>query len=257
MPALEYITDKDGNKISLLILTGNIEPLYIMIVCHGFRGRKENSGKLIPFARKLNRLGIGVVAFDFRGSGESDGDFATVTLSRQVDDLRWVLSYAAERFQCPLLLLGRSFGGSTVAASSPYPANVAACIFWSTAINLHRTFADMLEKEYLRLKVGETINITDEGGTFQLHPDIIKDFDRHDLPACLNMLDLPVLVIHGGQDEIVHPDNARSIIKMVRNGELVLVEGADHRFTEYTAKREDLTIDWIKKHFMDYSGGKS
>jgi alpha-beta hydrolase superfamily lysophospholipase len=251
-----FITNQSGDKLAAWILTGKSEPVYIMVICHGFRGAKENSGKLIPFARRLNGLGIGVVAFDCRGSGESDGDFARVTLSRQVADLKLVLSYVRERFRLPVLLLGRSFGGSTVAAAAPYDDIVAGCIFWSAPVNLAGTFKHMLgDDAYYRLLKGETINIIDQNGEFPLQPDIVRDFERHDLLSCLKTLDMPVLAIHGGQDEVVHSDNARTIAGTVKHGELELVAEADHRFTEFIRERENLTLAWIKAQILDYSGG--
>lgn len=250
-----FITDHSGEKLAAWILTGKCEPIYMMVICHGFRGAKENSGKLIPFARKLNRLGIGVVAFDCRGSGESDGNFADVTLSRQVADLKLVLAYTKKTFRLPILLLGRSFGGSTVAAAAPYDDTVAGCIFWSAPIDLTGTFEHMLGDTYYRLQKGETINIADRYGEFVLQPDIVRDFKRHDLASRLKTLNMPVLAVHGGQDEVVHPDNARSITTIVKTGDIVVIDGADHRCTEFTRERENLTIEWIKSKILDYSGG--
>jgi pimeloyl-ACP methyl ester carboxylesterase len=250
-----FIKNENGEKVAAWILTGDSQPDYIMIVCHGFRGAKENSGKLVPFSRKLNRLGIGVVAFDFRGSGESDGQFSQVTLSSQVADLRLVLSYTRERFSRPVLLLGRSFGGSTVAAAAPYDETVAGCIFWSAPVDLDATFRHMLGQGYIRLQKGEAISITDDNGEFVLQPDLVKDLPKHDLIARLGTLQMPVLVVHGGQDEIVDSANARVIAKTVKQGELVLMEAADHRFTEFTRERENLTIDWLQAKILNCSGG--
>ncbi|MEN6351150.1 MAG: alpha/beta hydrolase, partial [Syntrophomonas sp.] len=66
---------------------------FIIIICHGFRGVKENSGKLYAFADRLQELGAGVYAFDFWGSGESDGEFAHMTLTSQARDLAGVIDY--------------------------------------------------------------------------------------------------------------------------------------------------------------------
>jgi pimeloyl-ACP methyl ester carboxylesterase len=250
-----FITDTNGEKLATWILTGNSEPSYIMVICHGFRGAKENSGKLIPFSRRLNRLGIGVAAFDCRGSGESDGNFADVTLSRQAADLKLVLAYIRKRYCLPVLLLGRSFGGSTVAAGAPYDDMVVGCIFWSAPIDLDGTFEHMLGDGYYRMQKGETIKITDQNGEFLLQPNILRDFKKHDLISRLKTLEMPVLAVHGGQDEVVHPDNARIIANTVKHGELVLMDEADHRFTEFTLERENITIKWIKSTLLDFPGG--
>ncbi|HEX3011386.1 MAG TPA: alpha/beta fold hydrolase [Syntrophomonadaceae bacterium] len=247
-----YITNNSGDKVATWIITGIPRPLYILIVCHGFRGAKENSGKLIPFARRLNKLGIGVVAFDFRGSGESDGDFASMTLSRQVSDLHLMISCVKESFRLPILLLGRSFGGTTVAAAAPYDKNVIGCIFWSAPLDLSGTFRHMLGDGYYRLCNGETIKITDQNGEFCLAPDIVKDFENHPLLSRLEELgDIPILAIQGGRDEVVDPQNARTLVQRAKNGKLAIMDEADHRFTEYTKERENITIQWIKDKIIN------
>jgi alpha-beta hydrolase superfamily lysophospholipase len=251
-----YITNASGERIAAWILQGDTKPRYFMIICHGFRGAKENSGKLVSFAQRLNQLGIGVMAFDFRGSGESDGAFDSVTLSGQVADLHLVISYTTETFPCPILLLGRSFGGTTVAAAAPYDDNVAGCIFWSAPVDLHSVFSCMLGSQYQHLEQGKTVNLVDLNGEFQLKPDIIKDYKKHDLLSCLVRLgSIPVLAVQGGQDEVVNPDHARVLVSKVKNGELFMVDHADHRFTEYTRERENLTINWIRSNILNDSGG--
>jgi pimeloyl-ACP methyl ester carboxylesterase len=102
---------------------------YILVVCHGFRGRKENSNRIFNFAKQVNELGIGVIAFDFTGCGESDGAFADITVSRQAQDLSLVIQYIHENYKLPVILLGRSMGGSTILAGGAQDSRVEGYIF--------------------------------------------------------------------------------------------------------------------------------
>lgn len=217
-----------------------------MIICHGFRGAKENSGKLALFAERLNSIGCGVLAFDFSGSGSSDGEFRNVTLSGQARDLQRVIDYTCDQYSLPIYLLGRSFGGSTVLAAGAGDPRVRGFIIWSAPVYLHKTFAAMMTSAYDELSRGQNVVINDESGSFMLGPELIRDFDRHDMDDYLQQIgSRPILVIHGQDDETVDPENAWHIAEKAANARLHIVSGADHRFNGMTRDREDLTLQWL------------
>src|SRR5262245_36421713 len=58
-----------------------------VILCHGMDSDK-NSEKLVYLARQLAGQGILALRFDFSYVGESSGNFAEITYSGEVDDLR-------------------------------------------------------------------------------------------------------------------------------------------------------------------------
>lgn len=242
-----FVIDGDGQSLAAcqFMPEGPLE--YVLIICHGFRGAKENSGKLAAFAQRLNQIGCGALAFDFSGSGASEGDFKDITLSRQATDLKRVIDYASASFSVPIMLLGRSFGGSTVLAAGTADIRVAGYILWSTPIHLHETFSAIMNEAYQELLSGKTVGVSDEAGSFMLGPDLIEDFNRHDMNEYLRQIgDRPVLIIHGENDEVVAPANARSICEGLSNARLYLVPGADHRFNGKTREREDITLQWLE-----------
>lgn len=224
----------------------------MLIVCHGFRGAKENSGKIYAFANRLNRLGLGVVAFDFSGSGESEGIFDDITLSRQADDLQNVIDYVYAKYDLPIILLGRSFGGSTVLAGGTADKRVIGYILWSTPVKMQATFAQMLGTDYEKLIDGQKIIIEDMAGEYTLKPAVIRDFGNHNMAEYLQEIgERPVLAIHGQKDEVVDSSNLREIKINTQNSSVYLIEKADHRFTGMTKKREDITVRWLADTFFD------
>ncbi|MEN6463078.1 MAG: alpha/beta fold hydrolase [Syntrophomonas sp.] len=244
------ITNARKQKLAALVFASE-KASYNIIICHGFRGTKLNAGKLCGFAARLNEAGFNVIAADFAGSGESEGDFADVTLSQQANDLECIIEYAWSRYNLPVILLGRSFGGSSVLVGGANDSRVAGYIFWSTPVMLHDTFSAIITKEYEQLRSGQIITITDEAGEFQLKPGFIEDFDKHNMNNYLQAIESrPVLIVHGLADELVNPDNARYINSHLNNVQMFLVENADHRFINLTKDREDLTLNWLKQNFQ-------
>ncbi|MBO8158338.1 alpha/beta fold hydrolase [Thermosyntropha sp.] len=230
----------------------NIPPsaTHLLIICHGFRGSKENGGRVFDFTSRLGYAGFGVLAFDFSGSGESSGDFADVTLSRQAEDLKLVLNYVKENISLPAVLLGRSFGGTTVLAGGTGEDIVKGFILWSTPVFLHSTFSQIMPKEYKKLKAGVRVKLRDEGGSFELNPYLVEDFDSHNIAEYIgNIGDRPVLIIHGGKDEIVSVKNAYYMAEKIPLCTLKIFPNADHKFIYCYREREDYTIEWLKKKF--------
>ncbi|NLX88114.1 MAG: alpha/beta hydrolase [Syntrophomonadaceae bacterium] len=243
----------DGDQIiATLVFVPEGKSRLAVVICHGFRGTKENGGKIYAFADKLTRRGLMVAAFDFRGSGESSGAFGDMTLTQQVADLKQVCAYIGTRYQIPQILLGRSFGGSTVIAAAPYLPETRGYILWSAPFNLPLVFAGLLGDDYQRLMHGNSVVLSDEGGQFELKPSLLLDFKAHDMVMNLMaMRNKPVLVVHGKEDEAVAVQNACDILAHLPGATLHLVPGADHRFTDMVEHREAITIDWIDRHFVE------
>ncbi len=250
MQTLKIMKENQERIAALIFLPDSFD--YLLITCHGFRGRKENSDRICAFAQEINELGMGVLAFDFIGSGESDGDFSDITLTRQVQDLKTVIDYAYHSFQKPIILLGRSFGGSTVLAGGAEENRVKGFILWSTPVELQQTFTRVMEEAYEELIKGRMVAINDESGDYYIKPDFVEDFFQHNMDEYLKEVnDRPVLIVQGQDDSVVAVYNARYMYNRLCNAEMIIVDDADHRFENKIRDREEITIKWLKKHFVN------
>ncbi|MDO4540676.1 MAG: alpha/beta hydrolase [Syntrophomonadaceae bacterium] len=226
------------------------QPRMLLIACHGFRGGKENAGRIYGLGADLNAIGIGLLAFDFSGSGQSEGSFDTMTLSRQASDLKAVMSWARANYALPLVLLGRSFGGSTVIAGGAEDKAVAGYVLWSTPVWLEQTFAAILPDAYCRLKNGQRIEIQQDGDCYALGPEMAADLSVIDLHAALDAIgDRPVLIVHARDDEVVAVANALELKRHLPQARLHLFDRAGHKFIEHSAERQALTIEWLRSTF--------
>lgn len=108
-----------------------------LLMLHGFMGHAAGDHRLhTVFARHMAARGVAVLRFDFRGYGNSQGDFAAVTPTRQLADIRAAAAYLrAHAATDPerLMVLGHSLGGLLAAQSSPdiQPHRLA---LWSPAL---------------------------------------------------------------------------------------------------------------------------
>jgi alpha-beta hydrolase superfamily lysophospholipase len=97
-----------------------------VIFCHGHGRNRGHVAGLLP---TLRGLGLNVLAFDFRGHGESDGHTSTFGC-REVNDLLAAVAYLEGRFPGrPLLLAGVSLGAAVCLQALPHLPEVRAV--WS------------------------------------------------------------------------------------------------------------------------------
>ena len=88
----------------------------------------------------------------------------------------------------------------------------------------------------------------DERGNITLTPDFVSDLDNYDLQEMLKAWQKrPLLVIHGSEDETVNVEQAqRSFALAGRPKKLVIVNGADHSFTNHSNKAAEEVIGWLR-----------
>ncbi|TSA86692.1 alpha/beta fold hydrolase [Deinococcus detaillensis] len=107
-------------------LTGTPRPQHGfagVVILHGFTGNRGGDHRLLPLlSRYLAERGIASLRFDFRGSGESEGDFSEMTVSREVEDAVAMVEYFKDLPEIDperVMLLGFSMGGLVAALTAP------------------------------------------------------------------------------------------------------------------------------------------
>jgi len=95
------------------------EKIPAIILCHGFAGVKEML--LPPYAEKFSKAGYAVLAFDYRGFGESEGIEGALIPANQVVDIRNAITFletVPEIDQANIGLWGSSYGGANVISTA-------------------------------------------------------------------------------------------------------------------------------------------
>lgn len=242
--------NRQGLKLAGCLHQPDCQPLAGVVLTHGFRGTMEGGGKAVELAERLAGMGYLVFRFDFTGAGESEGDFASITLSRQVSDLQSALDWLEGRFSIPWLVVGRSFGGSTALAAASVDHRIKGLCLWATPLDLAGTFRNALEKLYDNLMAGQEVAVTDDHGTaFRLKPDFIQDLCQHDLYQKLkDVAGRPILFLHGAIDSTVNLEQVERGFRLAEPPkELVIIPDGDHQFTRTWQKAWDALFDWLNR----------
>lgn len=223
----------------------------VLIICHGFRGGKDGSGRAVELGQKIAAAGYHVLRFDFAGTGDSEGEFAEITLSGYMADLSAAVNFTGEITAGPVVVLGRSFGGTTAVCQAAVDSRIAGVCVWAAPAALAETFEVPLAEAMGQFAQGDTMTVVDEAGEFSLRRSFFDDFANHDIYCAAGRISpRPFLIIHGKTDETVAVEQGRKLYHAAgQPRELQIIEGADHRFTRQVAEVNDCTEKWLFKYF--------
>jgi len=210
-----------------------------IIMCHGFTGHKAETHRLfVKAARDLASHGLVALRFDFRGSGDSGGDFREMTVSREIEDAGAALDYLVSRTEVKadrVGVLGLSLGGCVAACLAGRDARVKALVLWAAVAHPARV-ADRLLPEF-----GDSAVLDMQG--WGLGRGFIEDIASIQPLKELASYAGPSLVVHGSNDETVPPSDALDYrVALGGRCRSHLVQGADHVFSTLGYEAEAIRI---------------
>jgi hypothetical protein len=235
-------------------------PCPCAVVLHGYTGSRIGDHRmLVKTARSLAAAGIAALRFDFRGSGESEGDFADITLDGEIGDALRSVEFL-EGFggidRSRVALVGHSLGGA-VATSMAAEAEVKSIALWAP-----QAFVDFMVDRAGEIEIDPYAWLPEQykeavtkrgkvdiGGLIRGKPyfESIKSIDPLKRIAAFKG---PVLIIQGSNDEAVSPVNAELLYDSVSGQRrLIMIDDADHTFSRIIWERQviDETLAWFQQ----------
>jgi uncharacterized protein len=214
----------DGLALKGWLVPGD-DPSRAVALVHGLEGSKADQ-HVLKTASVYSGAGYGVLMFDLRGHGESEGERTTVGY-QEVRDVRGALSWLEEeRGFAPeeVVLHGWSMGGATVLRFAP-GTGVAAVVEESGYADLPLLLRD-------RLPESSGLPSFFNPGIF-LMAKLFLDLDpwavrpKEDAVK-LSEEGVPLLLIHSIDDEVVPFEHAEMLAASYPDAELWKVEGYGH-----------------------------
>jgi pimeloyl-ACP methyl ester carboxylesterase len=211
-----------------------------VILFHGFTGTKLEPHRLfLKISRALERQGIASFRFDFLGSGESDGDFEDMTVSKEIDEAHAIVDFVKrdERIDpSRIYLLGLSMGGLVASVvAGERPDDVAKLILMAPAGNMYELIAETIRQG----NIDVTAPYFDHGGNLVGRP-FLEDLQTINVFERAKPYDGPVLLIHGTKDDVV-PYRVSYMYEQLCYGSRAtvhLIEGANHTFDAHRWETE-------------------
>ncbi len=231
-------------------LTGELnvpaEGVPLVVLCHGIPlSRPDGSDPGYPaLARALADSGSATLFVNFRGTGDSSGDFC---MGGWYEDLVEVVGFARsglrERFD-GLYLAGFSAGGALAIRYAAEHGDVDGVAAFAAPARLTEVFPRTHCLSFL--EVARDVGIIKDL-SFPPTPDwFYDDVEKHDaLDFVAGVSPIPLLLVHGDQDETVPVEQARMLYDAAGEPkELVILPGGLHRLRRDPRSLEIL-LDWL------------
>jgi pimeloyl-ACP methyl ester carboxylesterase len=176
--------------------------------------------------------GLGMVRFDYSGTGSSEGTFAQGTLDLWLDQS---LAVVDQLTQGPLILVGSSMGGwLSLLIAERRPERVQSVLGIAAAPDFTEWGFGAGDRQ--RLETDGRIAETNADGT----PGRFFTYDFWRSGQQLRLLegevpvDCPVRLIHGDRDEAIPLTVAQRLMTQLRSADvqLTVVKGGGHRLSE-------------------------
>lgn len=226
---------ENGEKIAAVHHRADSERF--IFFCHGFGSDKQGSYEERCDLGVEN--GLNAVRFDFRGNGESDGDFIDQDLSSRIEDLEAVVEhFEPDKY----VIFGSSFGGKVAFhASTDLEPEAIIC-------KAPVTYNDTMEKFRA---------VVEEKGKFEyidgkpIDQRFIEDLETYSFSDLHESIECPVAIFHGSADTTVHPENSfRAAQKLETDVMLQKLEAERHRFSDQAEqKMRKQMFGWLEKIF--------
>lgn len=230
-----FTVSSDGNSIRGTVIFPSARPsrlFPVLVICHGIPGsgaqRPSDDPGYEGLAEDITSLGLAAVIFNFRGCGDSDGDFDMLGWTR---DLEVVLDHVANTPHIDpsrLLVLGFSGGG----AASIYVAAQTRQVYGLAVAGTPAHFR-IFKKD--PRKILEDFR---ERGIIRkpnFPPDTsrwIRAFEEIEPRRWIAQFKgKHLLIMHGDADELIPLEHARALFDAAPKGvtELCIVPGGEHR----------------------------
>lgn len=227
-----------------------------VIVCHGLAGHKTGRYRIyVTLAAQLSKVGISVLRIDYRGSGDSEGDFYDTTIEGQISDIEKGLNYLKSQPSVDterIGLFGRSFGGTLGVISAHRFDHIKSLVLWAPMFNADGWIDKwkIVESGVLpQSKQDELMRINGQQGS----PSFFEEFFKLRLDEDIQALDdLPLLHIQGEKDELVDISQSDFFVKyrVKASGltKFIRLPNGDHDFSGAEEQKIaiEATVDWFK-----------
>ena len=217
------VQSADGLKLSGEAVVTDPASHRWVIAVHGYR---SNHASMYAVASYYGLKGWNALLPDLRGCGDSEGDYIGMGWPDRKDMLQWIDWIIARDVEAQIVLHGISMGGATVmmTAGEALPGNVKAVVEDCGYTSVWDIFAD--EMDYLfHLPAFPLLNIA--SGISSLRAGY--SFSEASALQQIAKAQVPVLFIHGSEDNFVHTDMVYRVYDACpTEKQLLVVDGAGH-----------------------------
>src|SRR3989344_942546 len=209
------------------------------VICHGFKGDKD-SLQLKTMASNFAAAGIVTLRFDFANKpGESDRPFEDLLFSQMLKDLKTAIDFLGKQKNVDknrIGLAGHSLGGKLVMTYAATDKRIKVAADLAAPIDRAggKTGVEKLAagQGAVAKKRGYFIVFSKRlHKHYRLKYRYLADLLKHNTPAQIKKIKIPVIIIHGSKDETVPLGHSKLAYRLLKSPKAFhVIKGARHNW---------------------------
>ena len=246
------IDGSHGRLAAILQTPDGLSKYPLVIICHGFTANKEHL-LLTSLADELEARGIASIRFDFNGHGESEGDFQDMTVLNEIEDAKKIYDYASALPNVTSIsIAGHSQGGvvASMVAGELGAKKIKSVVLMAPAAVLRDDSirGNLMGVTYDAANPPEYVEIKTPHGNYKVGRNYIVTAQVLPIYETAEKFTGNALMIHGTGDVVVPYTYSLSYKKVLKHGEVELLDGADHSFHGEERRVAKLAADFFARH---------
>lgn len=206
----------------------------------------------------LTLEGFMALRFDFSGNGQSEGEFAKSTYSKQISEMQTAAALLERKGVVWIGLAGHSMGAAiALLTAAQLDVVKAVCVLAGRLSGLNAAHF-LSPDQRQQLQSAGSISFSSRGRSLELSSRFFADAGQYNLPQVVAALKPPLLIVHGDRDEIIPVQEAHQAHALNPAGiNLAVIPDADHMFSDAQHCRQisELVVTWFKKQKQEHRHG--
>lgn len=236
------LQNHQSERLDASFVPGDPSNPWFVVIGHGVTGNKDRPWA-VTLQNELAEAGFSSVRLSFAGNGESDGDFRESTITKEVAELRAVLTQLEARFpKARFVYVGHSQGGAVGVLAAARDKRIKKLVSLAGMVHV---------LEFYERKFGA------------LEPDSDVMWDKPECPLSQTYADdmrmirsvvdqaedvrIPWLLVHGTEDSVVPVEDSQdAMARTGKRAQLVEFGGVDHVFSDGADETmAAVVVDWL------------
>ena len=220
-----------------------------LILCHGIPAKRTadpGDGGYPLLAARFRSEGFVVLIFNFRGSGESEGNLDLLAWTRDLDVAINYLYWRNEVAKSRISVMGFSGGAAISLYCAAHDDRISSTVICACPFRFF-DISEFSSAEQFLQQCRDVGTIRDSN----FPPSVAEwahGFEKiNPIDHVAKISPRPLLIIHGENDETVPPDHAQMLYEKATDPkDIALIMGGDHRL-RHCEPAMDTALAWLKR----------